>query len=186
MNRIVCVCFLLTLPATGADFYGQAGYQWTASVNNGYIGAGAGGRVSKLLKIFGEFNFAPSASGTATATTNPGAGTSTVSVTGRAAIWDLDAGLKPAVAKRDNFEFYLLGSIGFDRVLAGSETVVAGTQGFTAATSGSKSGALVTFGGGLLFGSGRVRVGPEVRYLRYFGGFQANAVRIGIVLDVGR
>jgi hypothetical protein len=41
-------------------------------------------------------------------------------------------------------------------------------------------------GGGILFGSGKVRLGPELRYMRYAGDLAANAMRAGLVLNFGK
>jgi hypothetical protein len=181
MKRLF-LALVLAAACHAADLYLDAGYQRTGSSNDPYIGIGAGVNASNTVKFTGEFNFAGMASGQATVSGPPGS----VSASGKAGLLDISGGVRVRLSKDAPYEWYALGEIGYYRFLASGSVVASGAPGMIIASSEPQSGAVISIGAGILFGKGKVRLGPEIRYMRYAGDLSANAARIGLVLQFGK
>ena len=99
---------------------------------------------------------------------------------------DVSGGARIRLNRDAAYEFYGLGELGYYRFLASGSVAVSGAPGMLQASIEPQSGAVISIGCGILFGSGKVRLGPEARYMRYAGDLAANAVRIGLVLNFGK
>jgi hypothetical protein len=172
MKRLFPFLFLAA-SSHAAGLYLDGGYQRTGTSNDPYFGIGIGVNASDSVKVTGEFNFVALASGQFTYSGPPGS----ISASGKAGMVDISGGARIRLSKDTAYEFYGLGELGYYRFLA-SGTVVASSE--------PQSGAVISLGAGILFGSGKVRLGPEVRYMRYAGDLAANAVRVGLVLNFGK
>jgi hypothetical protein len=179
MKRLALYLFLAAT-AHAANLYLQGGYQRTGSSNDAYAGLGLGVNVSDPVKFTGESNFTPLTSGQFTYSAPSGS----FSATGRAGIVDFNGGLRVRLKSGAAYELYGLGELGYYRFLASGS--VNSSPGVFQASSEPQSGAVVSIGGGILFGSGKVRLGPELRYMRYAGDLAANAMRAGLVLNFGK
>jgi hypothetical protein len=173
---------LLAASCQAADLYLQSGYQRTGSSNDPYLGIGVGVNAGASAKFTGEFNFTPLASGQFTYSGPPGSFTAS----GRAGMLDIGGGARVRLNKDAAYEFYGLAQLGYYRFLASGSVVASGAPGMLQASSDPQSGAVISLGAGILFGSGKVRLGPEARYMRYAGDLAANAVRVGLVLNFGK
>jgi len=182
MNRLLPALFLAAASAQAADLYLQAGYQRTGASSDPYFGAGVSVIVSEPVKFTGEFNFLPLASGQFTYVGPPGSFTAS----GRAGMVDFNGGVRVRLKKGPAYEFYGLGAAGYYRFLASGSVIVSGAPGTLVASTEPQSGVVISIGGGILFGSGKVRLGPEIRYMRYAGDLADNAMRAGLVLNFGK
>jgi len=181
MKRLL-LSFLLAAASHAADLYLDGGYQRTGPSSDPYFGIGVGVNASNTMKVTGEFNFVGMASGQFTASGPPGA----ISASGRAGLVDISGGVRVRLSKDAPYEWYALSEIGYYRFLASGSVVASGAPGMLEASSEPQSGALISIGAGILFGKGKVRLGPEIRYMRYAGDLAANAGRVGLVLQFGK
>jgi hypothetical protein len=181
MKRFSLFLFLAA-SSHAAGLYLDGGYQRTGTGNDPYFGIGVGVNASDSVKVTGEFNFVALASGQFTYSGPPGS----ISASGRAGMVDISGGARFRLSKDAAYEFYGLGELGYYRFLASGSVVASGATGMLQASSEPQSGAVISIGAGILFGSGKVRLGPEVRYMRYAGDLAANAVRVGLVLNFGK
>lgn len=181
MNRFL-LFLLLSASCHAADLYLDGGYQRTGPSNDPYIGIGLGVNASHSVKFTGEFNFVALASGQFAYSGPLG----NISASGRAGMVDLSGGVRVRLSKDRPYEVYTLGELGYYRFLASGSVVASTAPGMLVASTEPQSGAAISVGAGILFGAGKVRLGPEVRYMRYAGDLAANAVRIGLVLNFGK
>jgi hypothetical protein len=165
-----------------AGLYLDGGYQRTGSANDPYFGIGVDVNASDSVKVAGEFNFVALASGQFTYSGPPGS----ISASGRAGMADIGGGARVRLNRDAAYELYGLGELGYYRFLAAGSVVASAAPAMLQASSEPQSGAVISIGAGILFGSGKVRLGPEVRYMRYAGDLAANAVRVGLVLNFGK
>jgi hypothetical protein len=182
MKRFSWFLFLAAASCQAADLHLQSGYQRTGSSGDPYFGIGVGVNASDALKFTGEFNFVALASGQFTYSEPPGSFTAS----GRAGMADIGGGARVRLNRDAAYEFYGLGELGYYRFLASGSVIASGAPGMLQASSEPQSGAVISIGAGILFGSGKVRLGPEARYMRYAGDLAANAVRVGLVLNFGK
>src|SRR5580658_830541 len=177
MKRFLLFLFL-AVSCHATDFSLDAGYQRTGPSNDPYIGIGLGVNAGHSVKFTDEFSFVGLTSGQFTYAGPPGS----FSASGRAGMVDISGGVRVRLSKDRPFEVYTLGELGYYRFLASGSVVASGAPDMLVASSEPQSGAVISLGAGILFGAGKVRLGPEVRYMRYAGDLAANAARIGLVL----
>jgi hypothetical protein len=176
--------WLLFLAASchAAGLYLDGGYQRTGPGNDPYFGIGGDVNAANSVKFTGAFNFVALASGQFTYSGPPGSFTAS----GRAGMVDIGGGARVRLNRDAAYEFYGLGELAYYRFLASGSVAASGAPGMLQASSNPQSGAVISIGAGILFGSGKVRLGPEARYMRYAGDLAANAVRVGLVLRFGK